>query len=156
MDSFLFKQLEFIRSRTLSAVEGVNENVIDAIPDGFNNNIRWNLGHLYLVSERFSFHFAQEPMELPGYFPDLFGGGTKPSEWNAQPPSMNELTQMLREQPGRIQAVLKNRLNEEVAKPFTTGSGLTLNTIGEFVNFTLYHEGMHFNTVNILKRLNQR
>lgn len=58
---------------------------------------------------------------------------------------------MLTEQPKRIQEAFHNRLSEQVT-PLTTGSGLTLNSIGEFINFTLYHEGMHFNTIKLLNR----
>lgn len=59
MDQIIFKQLKFVRSVTVRAVEGLSEGILDSIPEGFNNNIRWNLGHIYLVQEKFAFHSAR-------------------------------------------------------------------------------------------------
>ncbi|MDH6369419.1 hypothetical protein M2444_001197 [Paenibacillus sp. PastF-3] len=151
MDPIVFKQIEFVRSVTVRAVEVLSEEILDIIPQGFNNNIRWNLGHIYLVQEKFAFHSARELMQLPESFERLFAKGTKPAAWSEKPPTLKVLIEMLSEQPKRIQEAMHNRLSEQVT-PLTTGSGLTLNTIGEFINFTLYHEGMHFNTIKLLNR----
>ncbi|MEC0229989.1 DinB family protein [Paenibacillus alba] len=152
MDQFVFKQLAFIRQLTIKAVQGLSEAALDNIPEGFNNNLRWNLGHIYLVQEKFAFHFAGEPMQLPEHYDRLFAKGTKPADWKDEPPTLNTLLEMLAEQPKRIHASLQNRLNEQVKTPLTTGTGLTLSTVGEFLSYSLYHEGMHFNTITILKR----
>ncbi|NQX61259.1 DinB family protein [Paenibacillus qinlingensis] len=152
MEQITLKQLDFIRQSTIKAVAGLSENTIDHIPEGFNNNIRWNLGHIIFVQEKFAFHFVGEPLQIPENFERLFAKGTRPSEWNEELPTLDELLVLLAEQPKRIQRLLRDRLDESVSKPFTTGSGLLLSTIGEFLNFTMYHEGMHFNTISILKR----
>ncbi|MDQ1000291.1 putative damage-inducible protein DinB [Neobacillus niacini] len=44
----LFNQLESYRSYILGVLENVTEDKAAVIPKGFNNNIRWNLGHIYL------------------------------------------------------------------------------------------------------------
>jgi hypothetical protein len=155
MDQIVFKQIESVRSITVRAVEGLSEKTLDFIPEGFNNNIRWNLGHIYLVQEKFAFYSASELRVLPESFERLFAKGTKPAEWSEKPPTLEVLIKMLTEQPKRIQEVMHNRLSEQVT-PLTTGSGVTLNTIGEFINFTLYHEGMHFNTIKILNRFTDK
>ncbi|MDQ0192831.1 DinB family protein [Paenibacillus wynnii] len=152
MDQLLFKQLEFVRLLTIKAVEGISEQTLDIIPEGFNNNLRWNLGHIYLVQEKLAFQLADLPMQLPESFGRLFGKGSKPAEWNEEPPTLEVLLKMLAEQPGRIQESLQNRLGEPVTEPFTISSGLTLNTLGESLNYTFYHEGLHFNTITLLKR----
>lgn len=64
MDQIVFKQIKFVRSVTVRAVEGLSEGTLNSIPEGFNNNIRWNLGHIYLVQEKFAFHSARELMQL--------------------------------------------------------------------------------------------
>ncbi|MDR6551542.1 DinB family protein [Paenibacillus qinlingensis] len=152
MEQITLKQLEFIRKSTIKAVEGLSEDTIDAMPEGFNNNIRWNLGHIIFVQEKFAFHFIGEPLQVPENFERLFAKGTKPADWNEELPSLETLLALLVEQPKRIQSILHDRLDESVAKPFTTGNGLLLTTIGEFLNYTLYHEGMHFNSITLLKR----
>ncbi|MGO4369270.1 DinB family protein [Paenibacillus sp. 2TAB19] len=152
MNQPLFKQLEFIRQQTIKAVEGISESTLDIVPKGFNNNLRWNLGHIYLVQEKFAFYFSGETVQLPESFERWFGRGTKPADWEGELPSLDTLLAMLAEQPKRIEHTLIGRLDEPVKDSYTTGSGLTISTIGEFLNYTLYHEGLHFNSINLIKR----
>ncbi|OLN21241.1 hypothetical protein BTO30_16020 [Domibacillus antri] len=108
-----------------------------------------------MVQERFAFHFSDQnkEMQLPEVFPELFAPGTKPAEWAVEPPSLDELKEMLKGQTDRIEFVLNGRLLEE-AESYTTSSGLTMSTVGAFLTFTFYHEGMHLNTMkHILKAL---
>lgn len=156
MMSIVIEQLQFIRGLTIKAVEGTPERKLDIIPEGFNNNVRWNLGHIYVIQEKLAFHFSGEPMVLPDNFTRLFAKGTKPADWNEDPPKLEVLVEMLADQPKRIQQSFHHRLEEKVKEPFTTGSGLTLSTIGELLNFSIYHEGMHFNTINLLKRFSSK
>lgn len=86
------------------------------------------------------------------FISDLFGRDTKPSEWKVQPPTLPDLIQLLEDQTSRIEEKLTNRLDEAVIKPFAMLSGLTLRTIGEFLAFSMYHEGMHVQTIKMLKR----
>ena len=155
MKEFLFNQLKVIRTNTLNAVQGVSESQANSIPEGFNNNILWNLGHVYLVQEKFAFGFIPEPMNIPDNFEDLFGRGSKPSEWKVQPPSLAELLKLLEDQTGRIKGSLENRLAEAVPNPFIMPSGLTLKAIGEFLAFSMYHEGMHVQTIKMLNKFSK-
>ncbi|MVO98350.1 DinB family protein [Paenibacillus lutrae] len=152
MDQVVFKQIEFVRHLTIQAVEGISENTLVVIPEGFNNNVIWNLGHIYLVQEKFAFYFSGDPLQLPENFDRLFAKGTKPADWNEEAPKLEVLLELLADQPKRIQQTLQSRLGEPIQKPFTLGSGLTFETIGELLNFSLNHEGMHFNTIQLLKR----
>ena len=57
MREFLFNQLKAVRGDTINVVKELSESQADSIPEGFNNNIRWNLGHVYVVQELFAFAF---------------------------------------------------------------------------------------------------
>lgn len=152
METYLFHQIAFVRNQTVRAVQGLTEDALDRVPEGFNNNIRWNLGHIYQSQERFAFQFAGEPTELPDAFPRLFARGTKPADWNEEPPSGDMLLAMMARQPERIRQTLAGRLHEKAKEPFTTSTGLTLDTVGAFLTYTLYHEGMHYQAIALLKR----
>lgn len=152
MGQFLFDQSGFLREVTIKTVKDLSEREVGVVPDGFNNNILWNLGHIYLSQEQFVFCFDQELMEIPDGFAELFGMGTKPSDWTIQPPTLLELLKFLNEQPNRIRERLRNRLDEEVVTPFNI-PGLNLKTIGELLSFNLYHEGIHVQAIRMLKKL---
>ncbi len=151
---FLLNQGEFVRSLTLKAVDGIDDSLLDRIPEGFRNHIRWQLGHIFVAQERLVIGAAGLPMQLPEHYGRLFPNGSTPLDWQPdESPPIAELTALLREQPGRIRSSITDRLHEPVPKPYTTSSGLTLSTIGEFVSFTLYHEGMHVSMIKLYKKL---
>lgn len=155
MAEALFEQLNFVRQGTLNIVKELSEDQGNQIPPGFNNNILWNLGHIYYVQEIFAFHFAQEPMQLPKEYHKLFGVGTKPADWTIESPTLQKLIELLQEQPHRIKERLSNRLNEKVVNPFTLHD-LTMNTFGELLSFNLFHEGNHAQTIKMYKKLNEK
>ncbi|MNC57061.1 DinB superfamily protein [compost metagenome] len=153
MENFLFQQLEFARSQTLKALDGITESDANRIPDKFRNHILWNAGHIYLVQERFAFVLHGLDAQLPESFMTLFAPGTTPLNWTETPPALTEVIDMLQKQPQRIQSALMNSIWDKIPTPYTTSTGITLDTIGSFLNFTFYHEGMHFNVIKHYKVL---
>ncbi|WP_284638271.1 DinB family protein [Paenibacillus silviterrae] len=158
MEHFLFKQMAFVRGQTLKTMEGVTEEIADRIPEGFRNTIRWNLGHIYVVLERFSFQYIGLPQHLPNGFSEQFEYGTSPTKKpdNIPVPTLRELEILLVEQQERIRKVLGHRLQEKIVPPYTTSSGMTLETPEQFLSFSLYHEGMHLSVIKLYKALLSR
>ncbi|WP_435923061.1 DinB family protein [Paenibacillus sp. DYY-L-2] len=155
MDHYIFKQLRFVRDNTLKHVTGISDEKLNQVPQGLNNNILWNLGHILFVHERFSFGFIQEKMEIPDHFVELFGQGTKPATWGEQAyvPSLDQLISLLGEQIDRIERKLGSRLDEKLEKPYVTSAGLEILTVKECLSFLLYHEGMHFAVIKAIKQM---
>lgn len=155
MEQFLFKQVAFVRGQTLKLLDGVTEEMASQIPEGFRNNIRWNLGHIYLVLERFAFQYLNLPQQLPDGFNEQFSRGTSPLNTldDIAVPTLHELKALLQEQPERIQAALAHRLQEKIDPPYTTSAGMTLEMPEQFLSFGLYHEGMHLSTIKLYKKL---
>ncbi|MFC5467460.1 DinB family protein [Cohnella suwonensis] len=153
----MFKQLEFARSQTLKQLEGVAEDDADRVPQLFRNSIRWNAGHIYVVTERFAFQYIGLSLQLPEGFKERFERDTSPltvsPDVPGSVPTLRELESLLKDQPARIAAALGARLNEPLALPFTTSAGLLLETPAQCLSFNLYHEGMHVNAIKNYKRL---
>lgn len=145
----LLKRMELIRSRTIKSLDATSENDLDVIPTGFNNSIRWNLGHVLFVQERLSYSLAGEQQELPDAdkYSRLFANGTKPADWTEKPPSVHEIRELLIAQSERIFKKFQSRLDEKIAKPF-----LEFETIGECIEYSLYHEGVHTGAIGGLKK----
>ncbi|WP_431030239.1 DinB family protein [Lysinibacillus sp. LZ02] len=153
MEHYIFKQLRFVRKNTLSQVVGMKDEESLLIPKEFNNNIKWNLGHIYVIQEKFGLQIIEEEYQLPNYFMEWFGSGTRPTEWvNQELPTIHELIQLLIDQLDRIEQNLEGRLDDMIL-PYTTSTGLTLSTVKELISFCLYHEGMHFDAIKSIKRM---
>ncbi|WP_342047649.1 DinB family protein [Bacillus sp. OTU530] len=120
MKNYIFKQLRFVRENTINYVAEINDEASLFIPEGFNNNIKWNLGHIYVVQEKLAFYFIKEKMIMPNNFSELFTTDTKPTNWGDQAlPTISELIQLLENQIERIEQTLELRLKEVIEKPFT-------------------------------------
>ncbi|MDQ0875421.1 hypothetical protein QFZ77_004080 [Paenibacillus sp. V4I3] len=151
----MFKQLAFVRGQTLKLMDGVTEETADRIPDGFRNNIRWQLGHVYVVLERFAFQYLGLPLRLPDGFKEQFEYGTTPLNRlnSVAVPTLQELENLLKDQQERIRDVLGLRFQEKIDPPYTTSAGMTLETPEQFLSFNLYHEGMHISIIKLYKIL---
>ena len=153
MAQFIFKQLQFVRENTLAEVNELTEEQLLIVPASFRNNIKWHLGHIYVVHEKFAFDLTGEKGFYPNHFKEYFGTGSSPSDWKEDVlPTHEELMALLKQQQLRIEQSLNLRL-DNTTEPYTTSTGLTLSTVQELLSFCLYHEGMHFGAIKSFKRL---
>ncbi|WP_268796102.1 DinB family protein [Paenibacillus sp. Soil724D2] len=144
-----------MRGQTLKLMDGITEETADRIPDGFRNTIRWQLGHIYVVLERFAFQYMGLLLRLPEGFKEQFEYGTTPLNRpnSIAVPTLPELESLLKNQQERIRDVLGLRLQEKIVPPYTTSAGMTLETPEQFLSFNLYHEGMHISVIKLYKIL---
>ncbi|GAA0432771.1 DinB family protein [Virgibacillus salarius] len=153
MNSYPIKQLHFARKSTINYIKDINESKLEIIPLGLNNNIKWNLGHMYTVMDKFCFHLIGENSRIPDNFDQLFAPGTSPKEWRINTPKKDELTHLLSEQISKVDSLLYGRMDEKIEQPYTTSTGLELRSVGELISFCLYHEGMHFGAIKNITSL---
>lgn len=149
-EEMIFKLIDLIRQNTLKEMESLSKEQADQMPAGFNNTIRWNLGHIYTVQNALLSQFGGKDIEMPSRYPELFAPGTKPADWQeGEVLTLNDVKQSLEEQPEKLKEALAGQLDEKLAKPFNS-----LATVGELLNFTTYHEGMHVGVIKGLKKAN--
>ncbi|MBU8878200.1 DinB family protein [Bacillus sp. FJAT-29790] len=146
-EEMIFQQIDLIREKTLNEMEDLLEEQADLMPRGFRNTIRWNLGHIYTFQNILLSKFGGKHFETPTRYLELFAPGTKPDDWEGEIPTLDELKQLLEEQPAKIKEALAGHLDEKAAEPFKS-----LSTIGELLNFSMYHEGLHVGIIKGLKK----
>ncbi|OZM56918.1 hypothetical protein CIB95_09105 [Lottiidibacillus patelloidae] len=150
-ETMLFQQLDFYRHLTLSLLDSIEEEKINEVPAGYKNSVLWNAGHIYVSTEFMVIRQTGEELNIPDGYRDLFSGGTKPADWTVEPPSINEIKSLLKEQPERIKTSLKGKTSNDLLYPFEIPNLIKLTTIGEVLNFALYHEGQHTGFMKGLK-----
>lgn len=148
-EEIIFKQINLVRQNTLNEIKDLPEEKADQKPEGFSNTIRWNLGHIYTVQNVLLSKFGGKNIETPARYLELFAPGTKPADWEGEVPTLDELKKLLDEQPEKMKEALVGQLDEKAVEPFKS-----LTTIGEILNFTIYHEGVHMGTIRALKKMN--
>lgn len=147
--TILFTQLETYRNELLAVLEGVTEEMAEIIPPGFRNNIRWNMGHVFLDQFLWIAALTKDMGDVSPAYQNWFGFGTSPSDFTEETPSFDELKQLLETQPKIIKETYGNRLEEEFP-PTEMG----MHSLEQVLIRTIFHEGMHFQAIlNIRKSL---
>lgn len=143
----LFEQLKTYRGELLNLAHGVTHRDAEIIPEGFNNNIRWNLGHVLVDQYLWIRALTKEEIPIPIIFNEWFGYGSDPSRFTNETPSFSELIPMLQQQPQIIQERYQDRMEEEFPP---TEMGMC--TVEQVLVRTIFHEGLHIGAIQALKR----
>lgn len=153
-EEMLFTLFEAARARTLQAAKKVKEeyaDFADTIPEGFNNNVRWNLGHVVTTADQLlSFPAGEKPL-LPKPYHKSFANGTSPKNWNEETPTLDEIIQALEEQPKQLKEKYAGRLFDPLPKPFKLVD-VEFKTLGDILGFNLFHEGLHTGQIHTMLR----
>lgn len=153
MQHYLSNHMDTVRNLTLTVLDHTPEEFANRIPEGFNNNIRWNFGHIAYIQERLAYEVNGKPMQLPEQYARLFAAGTSPADWNEEPPTLAEIKEQLVAQTARIKESHQEGLEDPLPQPFTNKVGITFDTVGGCLVFSFFHEGMHLSTIRNYVRL---
>ncbi|WP_237242113.1 DinB family protein [Sphingobacterium sp. B29] len=78
---FEFEILKASRTRLLQLIETVDNNILFKIPESFNNNIVWQIGHCITSQQRHMYMRSGLPMHISQDFMETFKIGTAPRTW---------------------------------------------------------------------------
>jgi uncharacterized damage-inducible protein DinB len=148
MSELLFKHFELTRGKFVNYVVELEEGNADVQPEGFNNSIRWHVGHVLTVAEQFMFGFPKKSTHLPANYMELFASGTSPAAWQGDVPQLQELIVQLQDQIKRIKEIPAESFNQRLKTPF-----LGQETFGELTNFAIFHESIHLGQIQAMKRV---
>ena len=142
------------RKNFLKLIEGLSIDTLNKIPDGFNNNIIWNFGHIIVSQQVLCYKLAGLPLNIDESYILKYSKGTKPETFVDE----NEL-QFLKEKSAEFIDKLVVDIGKELFNNFinyTTSFNVELNSISDAVKFLPVHEGMHLGYAMALKRIVNR
>lgn len=147
--SYIKNQINVTRGNLLKEIDGLSPEFMDIQPIGFNNTIHWHLGHVLSASEKFLLD-SPNSSNLPDNYGQLFGYGSKPSDWSDGVPSTETLKQQLQEQLDRLLAIPEEKYNDKVDTPF-----MGMETVADFISFVILHETNHIGQIHAMKLIIQ-
>ena len=147
--------LRLTRNSICKAVKDLSPEQCLAMPDGFDNNVAWNLGHIIAVQQRICYlrcglePYVSADMMAP-YLP-----GTSPADWDAAPDTAELIDMMM---------TYLDKLDEDYAagrfsgafEASTTQSGLYIGDFETALIFNIYHEAQHYGTILSLNNFADR
>ena len=139
------------RSIILELISDLNIEQLNRIPEGFNNNIIWNLGHLIAVQESIFYLRAGLPINLDQNFFDSFKNGSRPDiEYSAE--AINSIKTLLITSLEKVDNDLKmGILNNYQA--WKTRFNVEISSINDALNFIPFHEGLHVGCIMAFKKM---
>ena len=125
---------------------------LNKVPEGFNNNIFWNIAHVVVSQQRIVYALSGVPQEMSvtNEMVASYMKGTRP-ERNVTAEEVEELKKLLFTTLDKTEADYKNGLFNNY-KEYTTEVGYTLHTVEEGMEFNNYHEGLHLGVIMSLRK----
>ena len=145
-------QLKFARIYSLGILKTVKEEQWDVQPEGYNNTIRWNAGHIYSSMEAFVKQAVPEYEPVHPEWAVFFARGTKPADWKGDVPTGEELLTALAEQPGRVTEALTGKLSHKFPESLKIGNIHEMATVDAVIQFAVWHEGLHTGIISGLSK----
>ncbi|MGF7048154.1 putative damage-inducible protein DinB [Paenibacillus sp. DS2015] len=149
-EAFLFGLFERVRERIIHQVENVPESHRNLVPNGFNNSLHWQLGHIITISDGVILGYGGVESKIPTSYAPLFRNGTKPADWQKEPPHWDVLILQLREQFQVLQETLHGKLSEPVA---VKDNFAKAETIGDLVQLNMTHENLHLGMITAMVKV---
>jgi hypothetical protein len=146
-------QLNFARIYTQGRLQSIKPEQWDIQPEGMNNTIRWNVGHIFVSFENFVQRVLPDYEQIHPEWGPLFKGGTKPADWTVEPPSNEELLAALASQPERVKGVLNGKLNQPLPEVMKIGTLHEMATVEAVIQFAIWHEGIHAGVISTLSKI---
>ncbi|MGM0840125.1 MAG: DinB family protein [Bacillota bacterium] len=143
----LFNQMKMWRGWTVDFLRSIPEEIVDHIPSGHNNSIRWNAGHILVGWDHTMFPAVDKERRMPRSYHMMFPRESRPQDWTEQPPSMEKLIKELEEQPLLIEQACKGHLGEPLKESF-----LGMKTVGDMMVFHMNHESLHMGIIKSMKQ----
>ena len=137
-----FKIWETNRKHYLQLIENYSLEQLNKIPEGFSNNLAWNLGHIIVAQQGLVYRLSGLPTYVSDEMANTYKNGSKPTGTTSQA-EIDELKVLLF---SLIEKTKEDYANGKFVtyNEYTTGTGFHLASTMEAMNFNNYHEALHF------------
>ncbi len=146
------KYLRRSRELFIKLLDELSIEQINKTPQGFNNNIAWNFGHILVSTQALCYLRSgiDTGIEIP-YF-GKYQKGSKPEAFiSAQ--EIEELKKTAVSSIDNIEKDFKNNVFKTIPDPYPTATyGYVMNSIEEIVTCCLAHESLHYGYAAAIKR----
>ena len=138
------------RNIILKFLENYSLEQLNKIPEGYSNNIIWNIGHIIATQQSLVYKLSGLSTMISEEFMNKYRKGTKP-EGNVSQGEVEEIKILL--QSTFLQTVedFANNIFTNYTE-YTTSMGFTLHNLEEAINFNNYHEGIHAGIIMSIRK----
>jgi hypothetical protein len=136
----LFKN--FIENHTLEE--------LNKVPNGFNNNIIWNIAHTIVTQQLLVYNLSGLPMLLSEEMVATYRKGTK-TERDVSAAEVDAIKNLLFSPIEKTKEDYNNKVFK-VYNEYTVSTKSTLTNVEEAIDFNNFHEGIHLGYILALRK----
>lgn len=138
------EKMKDLRRFLLRQVQGLIPEQLNTIPQGYNNNIIWNLTHLICAQQGICYVRAGLPITDSDDYFSPFLPGTKPERF-VDGTEIDAIKRLLISTLDQLQVDVDQDVFNNYSPSAMTSKvyGIEVNNINEAFDFLLYHEGFH-------------
>ena len=139
------------RQIVLDEISHLSVEQLNKIPQGFNNNIIWNLGHMIAAQQGICYKRAGLDVRVDEALFHAYKSDTKP-EGFVDAEGVEEIKKLLFTTLDQLEADYDNGIVNNYTL-FVTRYGIPLSSIDEAIAFLPFHEGLHIGYIMSLRKL---
>lgn len=124
---------------------------LNAIPEGFNNNLFWNIAHVVVTQQLLIYKLSGLPMLVSDELVDKYKKGSKP-EQAANQAEVHQIKALLFDLVDQTQADYGSGVFTQFTE-YPTSSGFVLKNVKDAMAYNNFHEGLHLGIIMSLKKL---
>lgn len=123
---------------------------LNTIPDGFSNNLIWNIGHIVVTQQLLVYKLSGLPMMISDEMVEKYKKGTKPEHIVSQT-EVDEIKSLLFETIKQTEVDFDNKIFKNYNE-YPTSTGFVLKNAEDAMTFNNFHEGLHIGIMMSLRK----
>ncbi len=148
--SSVFETQKTIREILVKILDHHSLEQLNKIPDGFKNNLIWNIGHCIASQQILVYKLSGLPLQVSDELIAKYSKGTKP-EADVLQEEVNEIRHLLTQTLFQTEQDYTNNVFKSYNQ-YTTSMGFDLKNVQDALDFVSYHEGIHTGIIMGIKK----
>ncbi|MBW4359034.1 DinB family protein [Flavobacterium taihuense] len=138
------------RKMLSSYFENYTLEQLNKIPEGFSNNLIWNLGHIIVTQQLLVYKLSGLPMVVSDEMVEKYRKGTKP-EHDVTQAEVDEIKALLLKSVDQLETDYNNGIFVNYQE-YPTSTGYILKSAKGAIEFNNFHEGLHIGIMMSIRK----
>jgi hypothetical protein len=135
-----------VRHQFFQIIENYSADQLNYIPNGFSNNIIWNIAHALTTQQILIYNLSGLKGILSDDFINLFRNGSKPTSQTTKE-EIRYIQKMLFETVDTVEKDFESNIFKKFQIYTTKSTGFLLENAKQAAEFNNFHEGIHLGIV---------
>ena len=138
------------RNIMVSFLDTFSLEELNKVPEGFSNNLIWNIAHLVVTQQLLTYNLSGLPMLIDDKMVEKYKKGSK-TEGNISQDEVDEIKRLLFSTIEKTKEDYKKGLFKNYNE-YTVTTKSTLTNVEQAIEFNNFHEGIHLGYILAMKK----